>query len=466
MAVTSVVKISELEGAKRIDAEYYRTDILNLKEIVQKSPLKVVRLGNLVKKGYRVVYWSTNVIPRQEMKKEDVFFLQATNVDSAFPFIRAEDMGGVWHKDWEDYPEGRIAPKELLIEVKGKAEKVALVPEDFPLNTLVSGSLYKLSVKQGIEPEYVLVYALTKFGKGFRDRLKTNLLVAFVNKKDLYSIPIVVLSSRYRKKIKELYSDAYEALKKSENLYTQAKNLLLKTLRLSNFKPKYELSYATNLSNAFEFHRVDAEYFQPIYHALIKHLSKNFELMPLGKLLLEYRRGMEVGSENYEEEGKPFIRVSNLSINGFVERDQKYISEELYQQLKDEYEPRVGDFLLTKDATLGIAYVLKEPAEGVIAGGILRLTINENDVNKEYLATCVNSIIGKMQIERDGGGSVITHWRPEQIKRLQIPILPHETQQKIASLVQQSHKARRKAKELLEKAKKEVETVIEKSAKI
>jgi hypothetical protein len=67
-----------------------------------------------------------------------------------------------------------------------------------------------------------------------------------------------------------------------------------------------------------------------------------------------------------------------------------------------------------------------------------------------------------MQIERDAGGSIIAHWKPEQIKKLQIPILPDKTHQKIANLVRQSHEARRKAKELLEKAKKGVEDLIEK----
>ncbi|MGB9742898.1 MAG: hypothetical protein ACPL0F_07095 [bacterium] len=60
-----------------------------------------------------------------------------------------------------------------------------------------------------------------------------------------------------------------------------------------------------------------------------------------------------------------------------------------------------------------------------------------------------------MQIERDGGGSVILHWKPDQVKRLKIPLLSPSIQQKIASLVQQSHKARKKAKELLEVAKKQ-----------
>ncbi|MGC8894312.1 MAG: restriction endonuclease subunit S [candidate division WOR-3 bacterium] len=80
---------------------------------------------------------------------------------------------------------------------------------------------------------------------------------------------------------------------------------------------------------------------------------------------------------------------------------------------------------------------------------------NGSEINKEYLALCINSLIGKMQTERDGGGSVILHWKPEQVKRLKIPILPLSTQQKIASLVQQSHEARKKAKELLELAKKQ-----------
>jgi hypothetical protein len=46
-------------------------------------------------------------------------------------------------------------------------------------------------------------------------------------------------------------------------------------------------------------------------------------------------------------------------------------------------------------------------------------------------------------------------------KLKEIPILPDKIQQKIASLIQQSYKARRKAKELLEEVKRKVEDEIE-----
>jgi hypothetical protein len=57
------------------------------------------------------------------------------------------------------------------------------------------------------------------------------------------------------------------------------------------------------------------------------------------------------------------------------------------------------------------------------------------------------------------------NWKPEQVKRLKIPILPLPIQQEIALLVQQSHEARKRAKELLEVAKRAVEIAIEKNEK-
>jgi restriction endonuclease S subunit len=132
-----------------------------------------------------------------------------------------------------------------------------------------------------------------------------------------------------------------------------------------------------------------------------------------------------------------------------------------FQKLKPLYEPKVGDFLLTKDLKHGIAYVVKEPVEEIAAGNILILEIDENKINKEYLALCINSIIGKLQIKREGGGLAIIHWKPEQIKNLQVPILYRKVQEEISSLIKQSHEIKRGARELWEKAKRKVEKAIE-----
>jgi restriction endonuclease S subunit len=204
---------------------------------------------------------------------------------------------------------------------------------------------------------------------------------------------------------------------------------------------------------------MDAEYFQPKYEKLISKIESR-DHKRLGDLT-SMKKGIEIGAEQYQDEGKLFIRVSSMGkfeING---SDQKYLNEKLYAELKNYFQPQVGEILLTKDATPGIAYVLKENIEGIISGGTLRLKLKEK-IEAEYVALCLNSIIGQMQAERDAGGSVIAHWKPEQIKNVAIPILSEEMQQKISDLVRQSHVARKKAKELLESAKRKVEEMIEK----
>ncbi len=72
------------------------------------------------------------------------------------------------------------------------------------------------------------------------------------------------------------------------------------------------------------------------------------------------------------------------------------------------------------------------------------------------------SIIGKLQLEKPTTGTSYPTINDEDIENITNPYSPAlSSQQKIADLVRQSHEARKKAKELLEKAKKEVEKLIE-----
>ena len=68
----------------------------------------------------------------------------------------------------------------------------------------------------------------------------------------------------------------------------------------------------------------------------------------------------------------------------------------------------------------------------------------------------------QVQLEKQCAGSILTAVPKEGIKNLLIPILGESLQEKISDLVHQSHEASKKAKVLLEKAKREVEGFIEK----
>jgi len=449
MAVINVVKLSELEGAKRIDAEYYQPEL----DLIKK---KLERIGQPLKNLISYIKHPAEI--KRIYETEGVPYILAENISKDLWILQFIEERFISDERAQLIPQNKLEIGDVLVTRTGANYGDACVYLGDPEPAYASAHIIIIRPRE-ITGEYLATFFNTYFGKKLVKRGWYGSSQPEISPTYLITLPIPRLGG-IENEVKLLVKSAHDFLCKSKSLYSQAQNLLLEELGLKDFKPNYELSYTANLSQAFSAHRVDAEYFQPVYHKLIKYLKDNFEVKPLKTFILDFQKGIEVGSENYQEEGKPFIRVSNLSIHGFVERDQKYIDDELYRKLRDTYEPKVGDFLLTKDATPGITYVVKEPIERIIASGILKLTIDENKIDKEYLALCINSIIGRLQIERDGGGSVIIHWKPKQIKNLQIPILPSETQQRIAELVKQSHKARREAKELLEEAKRKVEETI------
>lgn len=455
MAVVNVIYLSELSGTtgKRIDAEYYAPDSVEAERLLKNSL-------SLTLRNFGVNVDASAFYPS----------IAEYYQDSGIPFVRVSDVteGSVKRSDIiflsEDLVDKFSAirqalPGDMVITKGGTVGTTALLSDDSSRYALCRDLIVVrssvLPIRRAIS---IMLFLISKYGRfqllrGKSQQVQPHLTIPLV--KNLL-VPDLAMENAV-----DCYLISTDYFKKAESLYSQAENMLLEELGLRNLQPKYEFSYTASLSKAFGARRVDAEYFQPSYENLTRKLTEAVVVKPLKYFLLDIKKGIEVGGEQYQEKGKPFIRVSNLSVNGLIEREQKYIDETLYAELAGEYEPRVGELLLTKDATPGIAYVLKEPIKGVIAGGILRLTVDETRINKEYLALCINSLIGKLQIERDGGGSVIKHWRPEQIKKLTIPLLPRHTQQGIGSLVQQSHEARRKAKDLLEEAKRKVEEAVE-----
>ncbi len=207
--------------------------------------------------------------------------------------------------------------------------------------------------------------------------------------------------------------------------------------------------------------RLDAEYFQPKYEkivSLIKSCASGWDR--LGNLV-EINKSVEVGSDEYLAQGIPFVRVSNL--NSMEITEEKYISEQLYNQIK-EHQPGQGEILFSKDATPGIAHYLSEdPKKMIPSSGILRLKNKNSKVNNEYLLLVLNSRYVKAQMNRDVSGSVILHWRVEQVSDTVIPILSDSIQTQIQEKVSTALQLQAESKRLFEAAERAVEIAIEES---
>lgn len=233
--------------------------------------------------------------------------------------------------------------------------------------------------------------------------------------------------------------------------------ILLSELAMFGQEKKFTTVNASKkLSDSFlKSGRLDAEYYQPKYDYLFNELER-FKTKTLGQIVTLYK-SIEPGSGAYQETGIPFVRVADLSKFGLS--DSAICLDRL--TYGDSIRPKKDTILLSKDGSVGIAYKVNEPLDVITSGAIVHLNVTDKEVLPDYLTLIINSIVVKLQAERDAGGSIIQHWNPSEIEEVIIPILPMASQIKISEMLRQSFSLRKESKRLLQKAIQIVETAIE-----
>lgn len=450
MITYSIIQKSQLEGSFRLDAEYYQPEYLYTQRILLKFKPVLLKDVAIITTG-------------------PAYSSEGIGVGFDIPLARIGDVVNktathAWlkltSKEFDKFHGKKIKDGDILMSMTGDPPDVGKCNFISVTNSKIitfNQRVAKITAK--ISPYYLFAYLSTEIARLQAERNALGIRQRNLGIEDLKNTLIVLPDQKHQELISGLIEDYLSKLENSRSLYSQAENLFLEELGLKNFESEKESWSVVKLSETKKIGRIDAEYFQPKYQKLFSGLQK-YNVRTLSELAT-IKKGFEPGSEAYQDEGKLFIRVSSISKDGITDKDQKYLRDDLYKKLKNDYEPKVGEILLTKDASPGMAYVVKESIDGIISGGVLRIKLKE-DIEAEYLALVINSIVGQSQVERDAGGSIIAHWRPEQVKALQIPILPKSTQQKISELVKKSHESRKMAKDLLESAKRKVEELIEK----
>lgn len=439
----------------RIDADFFRADYLDSESKIKSCDWDY--LGNLSKQIVNFgAYSLTNQITYLD---EGVSFLNVGDIKDNN--IDVENAKRIDEKLSREVLEKSLCrDNQVLLTIAGTIGNAA-VAYNLPKNTNSNQAIANITLDD-LSPFYLSVYLNCNFGKQQTARLtissvQPNLLLTQVKK-----IKVFIPSVSFQKLIENIYKQTYQIKESSKSLYSQAEQLLLSELGLLGWKPKHELAFIKNFSDTQKYNRFDAEYFQSKYEEIVTAVKKykgGFdELGDLAKI----KKSVEPGSEAYQENGVPFVRVSNLSKFELSDNNQQFISEKLYEELKS-HQPKKGEILISKDATPGIAYFLnEEPQKMIVSGGILRLKMDKKEILPECLALILNSIIAQKQIERDSGGSIINHWRPDQVRATIIPILKKVRQREIKDFVDESFRCRKVSKLLLEIAKRGVEIAIEK----
>lgn len=445
----SEVNLNDLEFSWRIDAEYYQKHFLAFEKLLRAESWKYLSdLSSFLIGPFGSAFDTENYLEIGKYR-----YVRGQDVK---PFIlKDDDLRFIPEDDFIRLGKYALKENDVLVSVVGTIGNACIVQsKDIPAIFSCKSSVVR--IHQGHSPAYVLTYLNCSYGKSLLLRKERGALQKGLNLDDLKSTIIPIFTDELEKHIEKIFWTAQKFLQKSKDVFTYAEQLLLQELGLTDWQPDDESVATKTFADFQNSGRLDAEYYQPKYDDLFKRIS-SYDESRLGDIV-NITKSIEPGSEAYQEDGVPFVRVSDITKFGItppeihLDRD-KYYSENLT--------PKKDTILLSKDGSVGIAYKVENDLDVITSGALLHLTVKNNDFLPDYLTLVLNSIVVKLQAERDAGGSIIQHWKPSEIENVIIPKLPMPTQEQIAAKVQESFALRRESKRMLDLAKYAVEIAIE-----
>jgi len=448
------LNLSSLERTKRIDAEFYKKENLVVDSVLSAW-------------NKRSIASCFHVSDGNHMSISDSF------CDVGIPYYRGQDIYHLFIENASplmidratfDKPQMRrshLQKGDVLMSIVGAiVGNSAMVTSENPATCSCKLSIMR-SKDDGISPELLLVYIKTRYGQVQIQKFKRGAAQTGLLLEDFDQLFIPVFGNEFQEKIGQLVDQIYKRMQEAVTTYKNAQNYLNSEIGVDADFPQCTATEKT-LSNSFKATgRLDAEYYQPKYDFLFEALRK-VHCKPLGgeSGLVHIKKSIEPGSEAYQEDGIPFVRVSDVS-KYEITPPEIYLSHEVVENAESLF-PKKDTILFSKDGSVGIAYKLECDEEIITSGALLHLTVKDaSEILPDYLTLVLNSPVVQMQAERDSNGAIIQHWKPSEIENVIVPVLDLDKQVELSEMVQQSIALRHQSKQLLEYAKRAVEMAIE-----
>jgi len=457
MTIFSIVKLSELKGAKRIDADRYHVKFLELENNIRKRP-NIRKLNSIIVEPVR-----TGHTPKdRELWEEDkkINFIKTNTLREGFINFDNSDFLPARCLSDRDY----LKPKDIIVTIIGAdfniIGRAAIYLPYYPLSVVNQNIAVIKPDINIINPFYLMVFINSKYGREQLWMLSRQTEQVNLNCREVEELLVPLFDMDFQQKIELLVTKSSKFVEKSKFLYAQAEKLLLEELLLKDFKPKYKLFYTANISDVIGVHRADAEYFQPAYEMIVNQINKYING---STKLLKYAENVKPKYDptKYPEKTFSYIELANIDSSiGVIHNANEIKGKEAPSRARRILNE--GDVIVSsvEGSLEKIALVDKEHDSYLASTGFFQL--KPLNMLSEVLMLLSKTIVLQSQLKRQCSGTILTAVGRESLRDIIIPILPIETQQKIASLIQQSQEVSKKSQELLEIAKKSVEIAIEK----
>ena len=312
-------------------------------------------------------------------------------------------------------------------------------------------------------PEYLTTFLNSKYGiQDIRRRARQSINQTNVNPEEVKEIEIPLLSISFQNLLKDNFDIAFIKLKKSKALYTEAEDMLLEELDLKDFEPNKEAIAIKSFNESFgSSGRLDAEYYQPKYENIeqkIKNYHGGFDTV---RNLINFK------DKNFfpkSDQPYQYLALSNISNHGYIQSIQEHLGKNLPTRARRKV--NTNDVIISSiEGSLSSCALIENDFDNSICSTGF-FVVNSQKINSETLLVLFKSSAIQELLTKVTKGTILTAMSKTELENIMIPLVNLETQEKIATKIQESHALRTQSKTLLEVAKRSVELAIEQNESV
>lgn len=448
MSQISKIKYSDIQEAKRFDAEYFKPEYLRELNILKNYQTKNIGDFAFITDGQHGYHEVDN--------NSEISHLTARHMKNWFAINEDADRLAKWVDDKNK--RSSLEEGDIIISTRGSVGYSALVTKEvLPANIDQDVARIKINSDSNIISTFLLVYLNSYFGQNWISKNTTGMVQQGLSLEKVRQIKIPILPQSFQIQIEKIVKEAYEKQNQSKLLYKEAEEILLKELGLLNYEIKHTLAFGTTKKEIDEAGRYDSEYFQPKYKEIIKRVESYSGGFDTVENIVNFKDRNFFPKEN---EKYKYLALSNISSRGYVQDFQEEIGKNLPSRARRKI--NTGDVVISsiEGSLSSCALIEVEFNNFICSTGFF--VINSEKINSETLLILFKSKIIQELLGRGSKGTILTAISKSELEKIKIPLIDSKIQKQIAEKIQESHRLRKESKGLLEEAKRKVEEEIEK----
>jgi len=302
--IVSEIRYNQAIERLRFDAEHYQPEFLKLEGLLKKC--NSVFLSDVAK------FSQLRKNPEKESDKE-FKYIDISNVNISTGEINVQLLKG--HQT-PSRARKVVRENEIIIStVRPNRNAVAIIPKE--LDNEICSTGFAVIKSEKINPWFLFAYLKTKYAIKQLVRMTMASMYPAVSEEDIGSILLSIPPSSFQQKIESYVKKSYKKRKLADEKYKQAQELLNKFLGIEKLELKQEKVFEARFDEIISDQRLDADFYKPIFTLSLNILKngerkRTFSVKKLGEIA-KISKGIEVGSDAYVDDGKLFLRVSNIT---------------------------------------------------------------------------------------------------------------------------------------------------------